>query len=151
MTIAFNPKAVADAIDDLTISGVTIKTVSNIPQSGQLVTPILFPQPSNFITDIMVETQSLGLGATAAIDFSYTLHYVFLFAELGSGLSQLDPYSPLIQKLELIWETITANDVLGGAVDIKLNGVEGLGEVEDPSGNSYWGALFSLRVLEFAQ
>lgn len=151
MTVVLSPVTVANSIANLSISGVTIRSVDNIPQAGQLVTPILFPQPNGFISDILPETRSLGLGTTAAIDFNYTLNYVFLFAELGSGLSQLDPYSPLIQKLELIWETILTNDVVTGLVDLKLNGVQGLGEVEDPAGNKYWGALFSLRCLEFAQ
>ena len=106
MTIALNPKAVADAIEDLSISGVTIKSIGAIPQSGQMVTPILFPQPDNFVTDITVENQTVGPNTAAAIDFSYNLHYVFLYTEIGGGLSGLDPYSPLIQQLETIWETI---------------------------------------------
>lgn len=151
MTIALNPKAVADAIAGLTIDGVTIKSVGEIPQSGQMITPILFPQPDGFVSDIGVANQSVGPNTTAAIDFSYNIHYVFLFSEIGGGLSQLDPYSPLIQQLEVIWETIVTNDALGGAVDVKLNGVEALGNIEDPSSNQYWGSLFSLAILEFAQ
>ena len=151
MTVALSPKTVAENIALLSISGVTIRDLSNIPQSGQMVTPILFPQPSGFITDISVENQSFGPNTSAAIDFSYTLHYVFLFTELGSGMSQLDPYSPLVEKLELIWETMITNDAVTGLVDMKLNGVEALGDIEDPSGNRFWGALFSMRCLEFAQ
>lgn len=151
MTIALSPKQVADSIAQLSISGVTINSIDAIPQSGQMITPILFPQPGGFITDIDVQRQSFGTGSIAATDFMYTLHYVFLFTELGSGLSQLDPYSPLIEKMELIWETIIANDAVTGLVDMELSGVEGLGEVEDPSGNKYWGCIFSLRCLEFAQ
>jgi len=76
---------------------------------------------------------------------------VALFAELGSGISQTAPYKPLVDMLEVIWETIITNDTVTGLVDMELNAVEGLGEVEDPSGNKYWGALFSLRCLEYAQ
>ena len=151
MTISLSPKQVADSIAGISISGVTVKSIGAIPPNVQMLTPILFPQPSGFITDIQVENQSFGTNATAKIDFSYTLHYVFLFSELGAGLSQLDMYSPLIQKLELVWEAIIGNDSLTGLIDMRLNSVEGLGEVEDPSGNLYWGVLFSLRCLEFAQ
>lgn len=151
MTVALNPVTVANSIAALSISGVTLKSVGAIPDTGEMVTPILFPQPNGFITDIKVVNQSFGSNTTAALDFNYTLHYVFLFAEAGSGLSQLDPYSPLIQKLELIWETIITNDAVTGLIDVRLEGVEGLGVIDDPSGNQFWGALFSLRCLEHAQ
>lgn len=151
MTVALSPVTVANSIAALNISDVSIKSTDGIPQSGQLVMPILFPQPSGFITDISVVNQSVGPNTAAAIDFSYTLHYVFLFSELGGGVSQLDPYQPLIDKLELIWETIITNDTVTGLVDVRLSGVEGLGQVEGPEGVQYWGCLFSLRCLEFAQ
>ena len=151
MTIALSYVTVADNIANLSISGVTVRTVSNIPQAGQMVMPILFPQPNGFITEIGVKNQSVGPNTAAAIDFEYVLHYVFLSCELGSGLSQLDPYSSLNQKLELIWETIMTNDTVTGLVDMRLNGVEGLGQVDGPDGGKYWGALFSLKCLEFAQ
>jgi hypothetical protein len=151
MTVAFSPVTVADSIAEINISGVTIKSLENIPQSGTLIMPVLFPQPNGFISDIEVSRESFGGGTTAAMNFMYTLHYVFLFSELGSGLSQLDPYSPLIEKLETIWEKIAETDTVTGLVDMQLAGVETLGQVEDPSGNQYWGALFSLRCLEYAQ
>lgn len=151
MTIALNFDVVADNIANISISGLTIKSIDSIPQSGNLITPILFPQPSGFVTDINPSRETFGTGSLAATNFSYTLHYVFLFTELGGGLSQFDSYSPLLKKVKSIWETIITNDSVTGLVDMELNGVEGLGEVEDPSGNRYWGCIFSLRCLEFAQ
>jgi hypothetical protein len=151
MTIALSPDTVADSIAAINISGVTIKSIDTIPPTGNMIMPVLFPQPGGFITDIDVSRESFGTGGIAATNFMYTLHYVFLFAELGSGISQLDPYSPLIEKLKTVWETIITNDAVTGLVDMELAGVEGLGQVEDPSGNQFWGCLFSLRCLEFAQ
>jgi len=151
MTVSLSPVTVANSIANIAISGVTVKSIGGIPPNAQLLTPILFPQPNGFITDILVENQSFGTNAIAAINFSYSLHYVFLFAELGSGVNQLDIYSTLIQKLEVIWEAIITNDQVTGLIDLKLNSVDGLGEIEDPAGNVYWGALFSFRCMEFAQ
>jgi hypothetical protein len=151
MTVALNPVNVANSISQLVIPGVTIKDLNEVPQGGALVLPVLFPQPNDFITDTEPVTQSFGLGTTAAIDFNYTLHYVFLFAEAGSGISQMDVLPPLIEQIKLILEAILANDVVTGLVDMKLAGLEGLGIVQDPSGKEYWGAMFSLRCLEFAQ
>lgn len=151
MTIALSPVTVANSISELSIAGVNIKSLEGMPTTGNMLLPLLMPQPDNFITDIVPVRQSFGSGTGKALDFNYTLHYVFLFTELGSGISQLDPYSPLIEKLEVIWETILTNDAITGLVDMELAGVEGLGAVQGPDSNQYWGALFSLRCLEHAQ
>lgn len=151
MTVTLNPATVANSIAAISISGVTMLDIDQIPQSGSLITPVLFPQPGGWLSDIAPTRESFGTGASGAINFMYTLHYVFLFAEAGSGLSQLDNISPLVAKLKLILEALLTNDVLTGLVDMMPAGVEGLGIVQDPSGNQYWGALFSLRCLEFAQ
>lgn len=151
MTINCQFATVADSIAGLTISGVTIKDIDQIPVSASLTCPILFPQPEGFISDIQYARQSFGSNGTPKIDFSYTLNYVYLHCETGSGISALDPYAGIIAKLELITETIMSNDAITGAVDIIPNTIGGIGSIQDPAGNTYWGALLSFRVLEFAQ
>lgn len=150
MTIALNFVTVAGSIASISISGVTVKDIDEVPMSGELILPVLFPQPNGWLSDIQPVTQSLGSLGSQKMDFNYTLNYVFLLAEQGSGISQTDFLSPLVTKLELIFEAILSNDVVTGLVDMQLNSLD-LGTVEDPAGNSYWGALFSLRCLEYAQ
>jgi hypothetical protein len=150
MSIALSCVTVANSIAALSISGVTVKDIDEVPVSGNLILPVVFPQPNNWISDIQPVTKSLGSLGTEKMDFSYTLHYVFLHSLQGSGISQTDHLSPLITKLELVLEAILNNDVVTGLVDMQLSSLN-VGTVEDPSGKPYWGALFTLRCLEYAQ
>jgi len=150
MTIALNPVTVAASIAALSVSGVTIKDIDEIPDSANMLCPLVVPM-SNFITNITPQTQSFGSNGGAKIDFSYSLNYGFLYAEIGSGINGYAPYAGLMQKLELILETILGNDAISGLVDMKLESLSEVGTIEDPAGNQFWGVTFSLRCLEYAQ
>ena len=150
MTVASALSTITNSIAALSISGVTIKDIDEIPQSAALLCPLLIPQPNDFVTDVNVEFQSLGSNGTAKIDLSYTLNYVYLHAETG-GVGTFDAYSGLITKLTAIIVKIMSNDAVSGAVDLRLQSVGNIGVIQDPAGNNYWGVLFSFRVLEFAQ
>ena len=150
MTIVLSFVTVTNSIAALSISGVTILKVDEIPQSASLITPVMFPRPNNPITDILPTRKSFGTGGNEKTDFEYTLHYVFYLAELGSGVGQMEPLSPLLIKLDLILETIMNNDVVTGLVDMQLNDIEAIGPIQDPSGANYWGAVIGIRCKEFA-
>ena len=151
MTITVGFVGVADSIGSLSISGVTMRDIDQIPDTGAMICPVMFPQPDDFITGVTVERKSFGSGGTAKMDMTYTMNYVFLLAETGSGISAMDAYSDLITKIALIVKTILTNDDIANAVDMEFEGISSIGAVIDPSGNSYWGALMSFSVLEFVQ
>ena len=151
MTITIGFTTVADSISKLTVTGVTMKDIDQVPDSAQMLCPIMFPQPDNFVTNINVERVTVGSGGTAKMDMTYTLNYVFLQAEIGSGISAFSAYSNIIGNLATIIGVILANDNITGAVDLTLNTIGEIGAITDPAGNQYWGVLFSFNVLEFVQ
>ena len=151
MTVTVHLESIVTAIAGLSVSGVTIKDINAIPDAATGLCPILIPQPNNFVTDITPTTQSLGFNGGAKLDVSYSLHYVYLHAEAGSGINTYSVYSGLIAKLVDILEAILSNDVVNGAVDMKIESIGNIGVIEDPAGNEFWGVLFSVRVMEFAQ
>lgn len=151
MTISVSPVTVADSISKLSISGVTIKDINEIPESAQLLCPLIVPRPNEFVTNIKAEKQSFGANGGALLNFSYSLNYAFLYTEIGGGINAYAPYEGLLQKLELILETILGNDTLTGLVDMELESIGDIGSITDPAGNQFWGCHFSLRCLEFAQ
>ena len=148
VTSAFS--TIANSIAALAISDVSIKDVDEIPQSAAMLCPVLLPQPTDFVTDFEPTFQSFGSGGTAKIDLNYSLNYVYLHCVAGSGLSQLDIYAGLMRNLSAILVALLSNDAVTGLVDMKPD-IGNIGVIEDPSGNQYWGVLFSLRILEFAQ
>lgn len=151
MTIAVNPLAVSASISGLTVTGVTIKDVGAIPDSGDMLTPLIIPRPNEFITSIEAVNQSFGNMGNQAQDFMYTLNYIFLFAPVGSGESAFTPYDDMLTKLIVAVNVILNNDVVSGLVDMQLESITGIGSIDDPAGNSYWGAFFGLRCLEFGK
>ena len=52
MTIALHPLTVSASIAALSISGVTIKDVDEIPDSAAMLCPLIVPRPNDFITNI---------------------------------------------------------------------------------------------------
>ena len=150
MTVSSAFATIANSIAGLTISGVTIKDIDEIPQSAKLLTPLLIPQPDNWITDFQCEFQSFGSNGAAAMDFTYSLNYIYLHCPIGAGVATYDIYAGLITKLSAILVAIASNDALTGLVDLKPR-IGQIGVIQDPSGNEFWGVMFSLPVLEFAQ
>ena len=151
MTIALHPLTVSASIAALSISGVTIKDVDEIPDSAAMLCPLIVPRPNDFITNIQAVRQSFGGGGTARIDFTYTLNYAFLFCEAGSGQGAFAPYDGLLEKLVTILETMLTNDDISGAVDMQVDNIGEIGVISDPSNKNFWGVHFSLRCLEHAQ
>ena len=151
MTIAVNFATVADSISKLSISGITMRDIDQVPDSAQMLCPIMFPQPDNFITNINVERVTVGSGGTAKMDMTYTLNYVFLQAEMGAGISAFSMYSNIVSNLAAILVKMFASDNITGAVDLTLNSIGEIGTISDPSGNQYWGVLLSFNILEFVQ
>jgi hypothetical protein len=150
VSIAFNPDTTASSIAAVSISGVTVCNVSNVPQSARMITPILVPQPDGWLSDVAQGPKAVSVADAGQSDFSYTLHYVFLLCEAGSGVEQTDPYNNLVSKLKTVLQTVLDDDTLAESIEISLNGMDGIGVVQDPSGVDFWGALISLRCLEYA-
>src|SRR5688500_9661643 len=121
MTVTSAFSTITNSIAALSISGVSIKDIDEIPQSGNMLLPILFPRPNDFVTDFSQAFRSFGSGGTAKIDFEYNLNYVFLLAEAGSGIGALAIYSGLITKLSAILVAIASNDAVSGLVDLQTS------------------------------
>lgn len=150
MTVTCNVNTIASSIAALSISGVTIKDIDEIPDAVSLLCPVLIPQPNDYMTGTKMSFESYGSNGSAAINMEYDLNYVFLFCEAG-GVNAFAPFSPLMTKLALILVTIMSNDAISGLVDLKINSVGNIGVINDPAGNGYWGVLLSFHVLEYAQ
>jgi hypothetical protein len=149
VTISVSIPTVTASIAGLNVSGVTIKDITAIPDSSQMLCPILIPQPNGFITDVAPSFETFGSNGGAKLNLGYTLNYVFLHSE--GGVNTFANYSDLIAKLVLIMNAIFGNDAISGLVDMKINAIGDIGLIEDPAGNQFWGVLFSLRCLEYVQ
>lgn len=151
MTVASNLSTISASIASLSLTGIINKGITAIPDTASMLTPIVFPQPNDYMTNVKPEFVSFGSNGTAKMDLSYTLNYVYLHCEIGSGLTTYDIYSALITNLVVIIVAIMSNDAITGLIDMQLGNISTIGAIKDPAGNQYFGVLFSLNILEHIQ
>lgn len=152
MTITLQFVAIADAISELVIDGVTIYKLDEVPLFGSKAKlPCLFPQPEDFIDDEQFELVSFGGGGTGAMDFSYRMNYVLLYAKATVSVQTLRNIHPMYLCIIEVLKAIFGNDDISGSVNMTLETLQTKGLIRDPDGNEYWGALIGLRVEEQIQ
>lgn len=140
---------VATSIAGLSVSGVNMKDVDEIPEKVEARDcPIIFPKPDGFLSDLEVEVDSFG-SASAKKTVRYKLNYVFLQAPVGSARGLFDVYEDCVTNALAFLDALIANDAITGAVDIQPSGIPTFGPTQDPSGNTFHGCIFSLAVEEF--
>jgi hypothetical protein len=137
--------AVANSIAGLSVSGVTLIDIDEIPKTGDTRKPSFIPAP-NWLSNLSQERMNFS---GALRDVEYTLTYRLLYAPVGSGRGLVGPYNEMITKAGLFMDAIMAVVTLVGLEDILLDGINNVGVVLDPSDNKFWGCDISVRVLEF--
>jgi hypothetical protein len=148
MTVSLYLASIADAISQISISGVTVKDKDQIAGSWVSAPNVLYPKPDGWITGFGLEFATVLQGALAPMDISYTLNYRFLGTQVGDIATFPIQYSDLIDKFIVIVNTIIANPApYSGRVEMILGNVD-IGPKQDPVGNNYFGVDFALRIKE---
>jgi hypothetical protein len=147
MTLAIT--TVFTSIASLTVAGVTIKDLGDIPPSGERITPILFPDAEHPLSNYTDERMSYGGGSSALMDVDYDLNYIFLYSKIGGGRTGLDYLEGWMGKVQLIIDAVIGIDTINGAVDIRVSNVGDAITMTDPAGNNYLGCFFTFHVKEF--
>lgn len=140
---------VVDSIEALEVTGLNIAGIDNIPPDCKMLTPILIPEPLNFVTNFLTTRDTFGTSTTAEKTAEYDLNYTFLYAPLGSGRTGLEYYGEMLEMAGLIVDEILDNDTITGCVDISPQGTVDFGPVPDPSGNQYLGCRLVFHVVEY--
>ena len=140
---------VSTAIAGLTVAGVTICDLDNVPPTALRLTPVLFPSPENPLSDIIATRESYGGGSSMLANVEYDLNYIFLYCEIGSGRTGLDWLEDRMLKVQAIYDEILEIDVIGGAVDVWPTGNVQFVTLADPAGNNYLGCAMTFHVIEF--
>lgn len=140
--------AVANSIAGLSVAGVTLKDIDEIPETAGGLGPLIIPAP-DWMTDVDVDIQSFGGGSTALMDFNYTLTYRLLFAPVGAGRGFLGVLPDMIAKIALFYDAVLAVETLVGLEGIMPAGISNFGANPDPADVDYFGCDMSVRILEF--
>ena len=148
--MAISISTVTNSIAALSVSGVTIKDIDEIPSSviGRDC-PILYPEPDGFIANFTVTPMAFGTAGSGPFDVEYDLVYAFLYCPVGTGRSLLDVYDEMVTKAVLIYDRIIVSDAITGAVELTAGDVMQFGAVPDPAGNMFLGTRMVFHVKEF--
>jgi hypothetical protein len=140
---------IIDAITDLTVSGMTLYDIHALPQTAVRIYPCLIPR-GDFLSNMVCTRQSFNVGSVAKTDYTYNLNFRLLYAPVGAGRGIMDYMSDMLTAIVNFVDKIKDTDyVAGSAIDIQLAGIPVLGVVTDPADMPYYGADFTLSVLEF--
>jgi hypothetical protein len=151
--MALNSGAIATGIAALSITGVTVKDITAIPDqvNASRDCPILFPHPNEWMAggNGEPETGSASFGTASARSwiFARTYKYVYLHAPTGSARGIADHYSAMSAKADAIETAFTLLDL--NYVDVKTISVSEFGVLQDPSGASFYGFTVTVTLREW--
>ncbi len=147
--MALSFQTISNTIAALSVSGVTLKDIDEVPTSGDRV-PIIIPLP-NFITNFSLDDMTLGAPSVREMTVSYTLNYRLLFKEAGAGRSNtIEALNGLTEKIGLFLDAVLAMDDTTGVEDLvpSSNAVSNMGLVNAPDDVEYYGCDFHLDIIE---
>lgn len=149
--MAFSPSAVATAIAALSVSGVSLKDLSAVPEViTQRSCPILIPN-YEFVSNLVGNSRGLGLGGASVYSYEYDVNYLLYIAEIGAGRGPADYLQAVVQKAEAIVAAVQAADTSLGPHRVSLNGGVAVTTLRDPADKlSFFGASLSFHVWESA-
>lgn len=149
--MSLSSTTIATGIAALSISGVTVKDITGIPEGiSDRTLPILFPAPSSWMGGGNGEPSTgpatFGTPTTRFWIFNRTYNYVYLHAPVGSGRGLYDHYSSMSSKADAILEAILTLDLSG--IDVKNVIISDFGVLEDPAKKQYYGFTLAIMLRE---
>ena len=148
-----NISTVATWIAGLTITGVTIKDLSGIPEViYPQDCPLLVPDVNApYLQDVQYERLSFRTAAAGRANrLDYSLNYVYYHAPVLEGVDLFEHYEALADAWSAIMTVIVADETPSGAYDIRPAGTPYFGLVRATDETPFHGCRFQLNVIEFS-
>lgn len=147
--MAMEITTIADSISALSVSGVKICDLDEIPDAVDFRQPTIFPLAYNFVTDLALTRDSYGGGSTAKMTIEYNLNYRLCFAPVEEGRGLFGVYKNMVTAAYRFLDAVIAIDTLEGLEDIYPADTVAFGYVQDMAGNPFHGCDFVIHILEF--
>jgi len=141
---------ITNSITGLSITGLTIKDVDEIPQAViNRDCPLLVPDPANFVTGFEVVRDSLGAGSDCKYTAEYMLNYILLYAVVGAGRTTvLEKYSGMVSMAFAFYDAVLSSSSITGAVDFEPGAVNRF-DIITWGGTDFHTCSVGLNVKEF--
>lgn len=145
--MALNAVAIASGIAALSVTGVTIKDLDEIPvditRAGM---PLLMPDPDNWGGETSANMETFGFAANSMWTVTRTLGYVYFHAIVGTERSPSVYYTDMSNNRDAIIEALLELDIDG--VDVVGVNSGKFTQLADMSGKSFHGFLMGVLVRE---
>jgi hypothetical protein len=149
--MAPNTAALATAISNLVVAGVTFKDVSAIPKVVKDTDcPIFFPHPEEWFSQMRTDPQIKIVGIAGQYDVIRTLKYIYLHKVSIAANTISTQYSAMAANVDLIYNAIGTMET--GAAVINSITVSRFGEIQAPKSgqlrNVFFGCFFDINISE---
>lgn len=148
--MAIDAAAITSAIAALSVSGVTIKDVSAIPDSVvHRDCPIFFPAPGNWLNGgnaANEDSTTFGTPGTRLWHINRSMNYVFLHSAVGTGRGNADNYADAVTKIEALVTALVQLDVSG--VDVTDVAHTPISVMNSPAQTKFTGCEFTITLRE---
>lgn len=152
--MAPNTAALATAISNIVVSGVTFKDIDELPRIVKSADcPIFFPDPSEWFQSMQTSPDLAFVGQAGQENVTRTLRYIYLHCASIAANTITTKYSAMAGKVDAIYAALA--DMNNGAAMVTSIGVSRFGEIEAPSmgsqmRNVFFGCFFDINILELA-
>lgn len=148
--MSFSSTSIATAIAALSITGVTVKDITDIPEGVTNEScPILFPSPDGWQTGGNGEPSdgptTFGSPTTRLWTFNRGYKYVYLHTSVGTG-QLADIIGPMSTKADAILTAFTTLDVAD--VDVMKVDISNFGALQGPDGHTFFGFELNVTLRE---
>jgi hypothetical protein len=149
--MAPNTAALATAISNLVVTGVTFKDVSGIPKVVKDTDcPIFFPHPDEWFASMQTDPQIKMIGIAGQFDVTRTLRYIYLHRVSIAANTMASNYASMAANVDLIYSEIgKMNNYAASVVSISISR---FGEIQAPQSgqvrNVFFGCFFDINFME---
>lgn len=147
--MAMEISTITDSISALTVDGLKIYDLNEIPEAIDPRQPSIFPFPAGFVTNFQQVRDSFGGGTYAKMHVLYDLTYRLCYAPIGAERGLFRNYADMVAAAYRFIDAVLAIDVMIGLEDITMAAVANFGPVADIAGNGFHGCDIVLHVEEF--
>ena len=149
MTVTLHLESAITAVSGLSVTGLTICDLDDIPNAADVRLSYLMPD-QGLVTDFALERVTMGSMHLVGMDATYTLNYRLLYKPVGSerGLANIAPGLAAL-AVDVI-EAILNASALTGLVKWTPS-LADFGIYSDPSENGWYGCRVLIECLDFVQ
>ena len=141
--------AVANAIEAMSIAGLTIKDLDNIPTEVQRRGAYMIPMIDN-PSDMAFSPEAFWSAGLRFYEVKYSLNYRLLFEPIGTG--RIKTFESVAGNVAMIGaildKLLDTNPTISGVEELLPQSVSA-GVVDAPDGAKWWGADISIRITEY--